>query len=86
MAHGRVLARGQVTLPREIRRAARIKPGDVVTFRVIAPGEIEITALPRLSLSEALERYQILGPIDEAADRVQWEVRAAEDVLDEQND
>jgi hypothetical protein len=50
-------------------------------FRTTAPGKVEITALPRLTLEEALERYRIEGPIDEAADREAWQAVAAEDVL-----
>ncbi len=81
MALGKVLARGQVTLPRDVRRAAQIQPGDAVTFRVTAPGTVEVVALPRLRLAEALERYPIEGPIDDLAERVSWHARAAEDVL-----
>jgi AbrB family looped-hinge helix DNA binding protein len=62
-----VLARGQVTLPREIRRAADLRPGDRVTFRVTDQGTVEIRALPRLTLSEALERFRIEGAIDPGA-------------------
>ena len=85
MAFGKVLARGQVTLPRDVRRAAQIQPGDAVTFRVVRPGTVELTALPRLTLAEALERYRIEGPIDEAADRERWQARAAKDVFGAQD-
>ncbi len=83
MALGKVLARGQVTLPREIRRAARIKPGDVVSFRVAGPGHVEIALLPRLRLSDLLDRYHVEGPVDEAVERPRWQETAAEDVLGE---
>src|SRR5438309_6018931 len=63
VAIGKVLGRGQVTLPREIRRAASVRPGDTVVFRVTGPGTIELKTLPRLSLDEALERYHIEGPV-----------------------
>ena len=78
---GKILARGQVTLPRAIRRAAGLKPGEAVMFRATAPGKVEITVLPRLRLAEALERYRIEGPIDDAADRAEWQAIAASDVL-----
>ena len=81
MVLGKVLPRGQVTLPKDIRRAAGLKPGDSVMFRTTAPGKVEITVLPRLTLDEALERYRIEGPIDEPADRAAWQAVAAEDVL-----
>lgn len=81
MTLGKVLARGQITLPREVRRAAQIQPGDAVTFRVIGPGTLEIRVLPRLRLAEALKRYRIDTPVDDAADRQEWQAAAAEDVL-----
>lgn len=86
VAIGKVLGRGQVTLPREIRRAASVRPGDTVVFRVTGPGTIELKTLPRLSLHEALERYRIEGPIDLASDRSQWQTQAAEDVFGKQDD
>jgi hypothetical protein len=58
-----------------------VKPGDLVIFRATGPGKIEITALPHLTLTEALERYRIEGPIDEAADREAWQAVAAKNVV-----
>lgn len=81
MALGKILARGQVTLPRQVRRAAGLEPGDVVSFQVAEDGTVEIRALPRLRLSEALTRYRIEGPVEDPADRARWQVRAAEDAL-----
>lgn len=69
MVLGKVLARGQVTLPRSIRLSAGVRPGDLVTFAVIEPGTVQIRLLPRLRLAEALERYRIEGPVDETTDR-----------------
>jgi AbrB family looped-hinge helix DNA binding protein len=82
MVLGKVLARGQVTLPREIRRAADIKPGDRVTFRVTKQGTVEIRALPRLTLGEALERYRIEEPIDWDKFDQNWQDEAVKDVLE----
>lgn len=81
MALGKVMPRGQVTLPREIRRAAGIQPGDAVTFRVSGAGKVEIKVLPRLRLAEALARYHVEGPVDDGGDRARWQAEAAEDVL-----
>ncbi len=81
MALGKVLSRGQVTLPREIRRAAGIQPGDTVTLRVSGAGRIEIRVLPRLRLAEALARYRVEGPVDDRVDRARWQAEAAGDVL-----
>lgn len=83
VALAKVLARGQVTLPRDVRRVARIKPGDVASIEVLGPGQLRLTVLPRLSPRELRGRYPIEGPIDEAADREAWQVAAAEDAMAE---
>ncbi len=77
---GKVLARGQVTLPRDVRRAADIRPGDTVSFRV-NNGVVEIRVLPRLTLEEALKRYRIEGPIDIAAMQEEAEAAEADEVI-----
>lgn len=73
-----VQTRGQITLTRDVRRAAGIQPGDVVLTRVTGPGTVEVQVLPTLTLAELLERYPIDGPINEAADREAWEAEAAQ--------
>ena len=35
---GKIQSRGQVTLPRNVRQRAGIKPGDAVTIQVVGPG------------------------------------------------
>ena len=77
----KVLSDGQIALPIEIQRAVGIGPGDLVSIDVTASGTVEIRRLPRLTLSEALDRYRIAGPIDEAADREDWQDSATRDVL-----
>jgi bifunctional DNA-binding transcriptional regulator/antitoxin component of YhaV-PrlF toxin-antitoxin module len=76
-----VQSRGQLTLTSEIRKAAGIQPGDTVMTRVTGPGTIEIKVVPTLTLAELLQRYRIEGPIDEAADRDQWQAEAASEAL-----
>jgi bifunctional DNA-binding transcriptional regulator/antitoxin component of YhaV-PrlF toxin-antitoxin module len=76
-----VQTRGQLTLTREVRRAAGIQPGDLVLTRVTAPGTVEIRRLPRLRLADLLARYRIQQPLDLEADREQWQAEAARDVL-----
>jgi AbrB family looped-hinge helix DNA binding protein len=80
-ALSKVQARGQVTLPRAIRRAAGLKPGDVVLFQATGPRTVQLKVLPRLSLAEALARYRVERPIDDAVDRKAWQDAAAGDVL-----
>lgn len=84
MPLGKVLARGQITLPKEVRLAAGIEPGDKVIVRAKKPGTIEIEALPRLTLAQTLEMYHIEGPIDWDKDREAWEAEAAKHVISEQ--
>lgn len=81
MSLGKVQSRGQVTLPREVRRAARIECGDVLDIEVLGPGRMIVTVLPRLSPRELRERFPIEGPIDEAADRQAWQENAAAQIL-----
>ena len=81
MAVGKVLPDARLALPGEIREAAGLKPGDMVSLQVIEPGVVEIRALTRLTLEESLSRYRIEGPVDEPADRERWQSEAARDVL-----
>jgi bifunctional DNA-binding transcriptional regulator/antitoxin component of YhaV-PrlF toxin-antitoxin module len=81
VALGKVLGRGQITLPRDVRRAAKIQPGDTVSIQAVGPGKVEVRVLSRLTLKDLLELYPIEGPIDLAADREKWEAEAAKEVL-----
>ena len=81
MQIGKILARGQITLPRNVRRAAGLEPGDVVAFEVTSPGHVELRALPRLRLAETFRRYRIDVAINDSVDREQWQDGAAADVL-----
>lgn len=78
MPLGRVQARGQITLPRDVRRASGISPGDTVSIRTVEPGRIELKVVSKLSLKDQLERFPIEGPVDVAADRAEWEAAAGE--------
>jgi AbrB family looped-hinge helix DNA binding protein len=79
----KVQPRGQVTLPRAVRDAAGIAPGDTVIMRATGPGTVVLSVLPRMTLAEMLERFRIEGPVDFAADREKWEELAAKDVIGE---
>ena len=81
MSLARVLARGQVTLPREVRRQAGIKPGDALDIEVLGPGRLQLVVLPKLTPRQLRNRYPIQGPIDEAADRAAWQAEAAAETL-----
>ena len=81
MSLAKVLARGQVTLPREVRRLAGIKPGDALDIQVLGPGRLQFVVLPRIGPRELRERYPIDAEIDEAADRAAWQEVAAREIL-----
>ena len=76
-----VQARGQITLTRDIRQAAGISAGDLLLTRVIRPGVVELTRVPRLKLDELLERFHFDGPVDEPSDREAWQHVAAQETL-----
>jgi len=80
---GHVRERGQVTLPEPVLKEAGLEPGDVVAFRTVESGVVEIKALPRLTLAEALERFKVEDPFDEAAIRDAWQDDAAKEVIGE---
>ena len=42
MEVGKVQARGQITLPRAVRKAADIKPGDLIAMKVTGPVGITV--------------------------------------------
>jgi AbrB family looped-hinge helix DNA binding protein len=81
MAVEKVHSDGQIALPLEIQRAVGIGPGDLVNIDVTASGTVEIRRLPTLTLAEALQRYRIDDPIDDATDWEDWQESAARDVL-----
>src|SRR5215212_10296410 len=77
----KVQPRGQVTLPRAVRQAAGVKPGDTVIVRAAGPGKVEITALPRMTVAEMVEKFKIDEPINWATYREELEDLAAEHVF-----
>jgi AbrB family looped-hinge helix DNA binding protein len=85
MAIGKVMARGQVTLPREVREKAHIRPGDVLSIEAVRPGELRVIVLPNLGPRELRERFPIEGPIDLEADRATWQEEAAREVIQDRD-
>lgn len=81
MAVGKLHPDGRRAMPDEIREAAGLRPGDTVTLQVVGHGVVEIRALPRLTLEEALTRYQIAEPLEEPINRERWQSEAARDAL-----
>jgi hypothetical protein len=63
-----------VVLPDSIVRAAGVEPGTTLVIQTSEPGSIEIRVLPKLTLTEFIQRFRVDAPYDEAAIR-----EAAED-------
>src|SRR5687768_5367890 len=84
MAIGRIQARGQVTLPKDVREAAGVVPGDSVIIEATGHGKVELRVVPKLTLAETFERYRIEGPVDLAAERAEWEAEAADRVIEKE--
>ncbi|HEY3111796.1 MAG TPA: AbrB/MazE/SpoVT family DNA-binding domain-containing protein [Chloroflexota bacterium] len=83
MALAKVLGRGQVTLPRAVRGAAGVRPGDTVLVRVTGPGTITLEVLPRMTLADSLARYAVAEPVDVARLREEAAADQAEEALAE---
>ena len=81
MAVGKVLPDGHLDVPRDVREAAGLAPGAAFRIRVVGDRIVQIEALPRLTLAEALNRYSIEEPIEDEGDRSAWHAEAARDVL-----
>lgn len=82
MGFGKVQARGQVTIPAEVRQAAGIQAGDTLLFEVVGEGRLKAIVIPtHESVEDVLERYRMPGQFD--ADRTRDEVirQIARDVL-----
>ena len=63
-AIGRVQARGQVTLPREIRPATGIRAGAELIFLSLGPGRFEAHLVPpRRTVRELLDAFATDGPV-----------------------
>ena len=64
MGLGRVQARGQVTIPAEVREALGIQAGDVLLVEVTGPddGRFRVVRTTR-SLEEYFDAYRVDGPV-----------------------
>ncbi len=78
MVLARVLARGQLTIPQEIRQKANLSPGDLVQVDVDETGVIHLRRLSNVTFEEMFERDLIETTVDwptivEAAEREEAE-------------
>ena len=82
MSTTKVQSRGQITLPRHVRRAAGIKPGDTVVIRVLGPSHLELQVERRMTLEEAFERWEPVLPVpDWDAAREEAEAELADEFI-----
>jgi len=73
MGFGKVQARGQVTIPADVRQAAEIRAGDTLLFEVTGAGQLRVVVLPtHPSLDDLFDRYSL--PEKFESDRVWAEV------------
>jgi len=81
MAVGKVLPDGQLEVPRDVRDVAGLAPGAEFRIRIGSDRIVQIEALPRLTLAEALDRYRVEGPIEDDGERSGWQAEAARGVF-----
>lgn len=60
----KIQSRGQITLPRDVRRASGFHAGDRVFVRSTGPGVAEIRVLPRMTFEESLRRFHVDTTVD----------------------
>jgi len=81
MALAKVLARGQITIPREVRERVHLAPGDLVRIEAVGAGKFLVEVVPTLTLDEIFERYHSNEPVDLARLRAEGEAAAAAEVI-----
>ena len=81
MAIAKVLARGQITIPRGIREKVHLDPGDLVRIEPIGSNRFIVEVIPTLTLPEILARYHSDEPVDMARLREDGEEDAANEVI-----
>jgi bifunctional DNA-binding transcriptional regulator/antitoxin component of YhaV-PrlF toxin-antitoxin module len=63
----RVQARGQVTVPQEIRESCEVVPGCDLVFTQLGKMRFQCLVLPHRSLTEMLEAHTLPGPAPDLA-------------------
>jgi len=50
LAVGKITAKGQTTIPREVRNALRVAPGDLIAWEVAADGSVTVRRVQPLDI------------------------------------
>jgi len=81
MAIAKVLARGQITIPRQIREKVHLGPGDLVRIEPMGVNRFVVEVIPTLTLAEILARFHSDEPVDLVQLREEGEEEAATEVI-----
>jgi AbrB family looped-hinge helix DNA binding protein len=81
----KVLARGQITIPREIREKVHLDPGDLVRIEPIGADRFVVEVIPTLTVDEILARFHSDEPVDLERLREEGEEEAATEVIERMN-
>jgi AbrB family looped-hinge helix DNA binding protein len=81
----KVLARGQITIPREVREKVHLGPGDLVRIETIGLNRFVVEVIPTLTLAEILVRFHSDEPVDMIRLREEGENDAAREVIAKMN-
>ncbi len=68
MPLAKVLPRGQITIPVEVREAVNLGPGSTVEVTVTGPDSFQVTVLPHWSLDEWHARFGLREPAPVSAE------------------
>lgn len=61
-AYATLTSKGQLTVPREVREAWGLKPGDKIGFEVLSPREGRVEPMRRRSIFEGLDELTVRSP------------------------
>jgi len=85
VALAKVLASGQITIPREIREKVHLRPGALVRIEPIGLNRFVVEIIPTFTLAEILERFHSAEPVDMGRLREEGEEDAAREVISTMN-
>lgn len=75
MSRSRVTAKYQVTIPKDVREKASVRPGEVVSVEALSEDEIRLKRSPRvadpLSVLIGRKTYRRRVPVEELEERIE---------------